>query len=62
MLSIRYLLKSQILLNQYQQEEQVYHNYLPLSDVNKKDENPVVFKRGLKIDSETGERYFDFLD
>jgi hypothetical protein len=62
MLTIEYILNSQRLLNQYQSEEPVYDHYLPPSDINKESETPIVFKRGLKIDPETGERYFDFLD
>lgn len=62
MLTMKYILKSQRLLEQYQKEEQIEINYLPSSNLNTKVEQPIVFKRGLKIDPETNDRYFDFID
>ncbi len=62
MLTMEYILKAQRLVEQYQREElPLYHDYSkPQEDY--KETEAINFRRGLKIDPETGERYFDFLD
>lgn len=67
MLAVKYILKAYNLLEfiprDFNSNLQVQdNNYSPSVNQNTINEESIIYKRSLKIDPKTGERYFDFLD